>query len=280
MPDSYFSDIGPEKDNDLFPRSSLTGVIEIMNYNYFVESDKFHELQSFFDELAEEIYYSRLQKYNLGLGVAEPEIGILSDRIYIFSPLYLENDLPEMSSMVFKLFVELCNMLLAIALKHEVAIKGFAGIDQCIKTLATSGNPCRSSKKDTILLADVLKVFSFEEIFPAGLGQKFIPSFDLPVFHANNFLNANRLLSEITSIGIFMPDDIRNYPAAEISIFSDLLIETSLAGKKIFLANWSDWADKHHEDFPIEEVRESITKMVAWSENNYSLYWKNFSEIS
>ncbi len=280
MPDPYFSNEENIKDENLTPRSALTGVIEIMNYNYFLELDKFHELQSFFNELAKEFYFSSLQKYNLGLKIIEPEIRILSDRIYIFSPLYIENNLPEMSSMAFKLFVESCNIILAVALKHELAIRGFAGIDQCIKILASAGDSFRSSKKDSLLLSDVIKVFSFDEIFPEGMGQKFIPAVDLPVFHANNFFHANQLLSEIKAIGIYMPDDIRNFPAAEITIYSDHLIETTLEGKKIFLANWANWAEKHSEDFPMDEVRDSITRLASGKENNYSLFWKKFSEIS
>ncbi len=280
MPDSYFSNEGNMKDKNLSPRSALTGVIEIMNYNYFLEFDKFHELKLFYDELAQEIYFSRVQKCSYGLRVIEPEIRILSDRIYILSFLYLEDDLPEMSSMGFKLFVETCNMLLAVALKHELALRGFAGIDQCINIQASSGSPIQPSKKDNLVLSDVLKVFPFEEIFPEGMDQKFITPVNLQVFHSNNFLNATRLLSEINSVGIFMPINIKNYPAAEIAIYADLLIETKLEGKKLFVANWFNWADKHPENFPVRDVRENIARLALGSKNNYSSYWKKFSEIS
>jgi len=280
MPDSYFSIERKEPDNKLSPKSALTAVIEIMNFEAFLKPEKLSDLKSFYDELAQEIYYSKRLNYSHGLEVVKPEIRIISNRIYLFSFLHLEEKVPELSSMAFKLFVEYCNMVLALGLKHEMVIRGFAGPDKVIKTKVFSGSGNWMGKEDTLVLSDIIKVFPFDEIFPEGIDQVHIPAFELPVLHAGNFLNADILLNEIKAVGIYMPFEIQSLPSSELAVLSDLLKETSLNGKKIFVANWFNWADKHHQDFPVTEVRESIERLAKEKGSEYFLFWKNFHGIS
>ena len=280
MPDSYFSSEKNQNDKKFSTQSALTAVVEIMDYEYFMESDKFHELQSFYNELACELHTFQRQNYRRGFGAIKPDFRIMSDRIYVYSFLYLEENVPELSSMIFNIFVEACNMLLAVALKHEMVVRGIAGIDALFNTYVDSGSGSRLEKEDTLMLADMLKVFTFEEIFPEGLDQVFIPAVAIPVLHSHNFLHANHLLKEINAVGIYLPDTIRSYPAAELAIYSDLLIETSMEGEKVFAANWFNWADKHPENFPVEEVQQSIARLALCSESKYAGYWKKFNELS
>ncbi len=275
MPDSYYSQ---EKEQDLSLQSTLTAVVEIMNYNCFLESDKFHELQLFYKELATELYNMRLQNYGYGFEVIQPVITILADKLYIYSNLYLENDVPELNTMVFKIFVENLNILFAVGLKHEMVIRGFAGVDKGIKSMASSGITARTVKKDTLVLTDMLKVFRFDEIFPDEIDQKFAPALNFQSFHASNFLRASRLLQEINAVGIYFPEETRNYPFAEVSIYCDILIETALDDHMRFVTNWADWAEKHPENFPVEQVRDSISECASM-DPDFGLMWRKFSEI-
>ena len=279
MPDSYFSNKEAKKEINFVPRSGLTAVIEIMEYDNFVESEKFQELQSFFTDLAIEIHTSQRDNYRRGFGVIRPEFRIVSDRIYLYSFLHLEKNVPEVSSMVFNLFVDTCNMLFAIALKHEIAIRGIAGIDELLNSEVSSGSPSWLEKNDTLMLWDMLKVFSFEEIFPEGLEKVLIPAASLSVVHAGNFFHADSLLSEINAVGIYLPENIMNYPSAELAIYSDLLIETVMDDKKVFATSWENWAAKHAEGFPVNKVHESIKRLSKKTESKLSNYWKNFSKI-
>ncbi len=276
MPDSYFS---KEKGEDLSLRSTLTSVVEIMNYNYFLESDKLHELQLFYQQLAYEIYHMRLKNYGYGLEAIQPEITILSDRIYLYSDLHLEKDVPELQMMVFKIFVETLNLLLAIGLKHELAIRGFAGPDTGVRSLTTSGIAPRAEFKDRIFLADMLKVFSFDQIFPDELDQKFAPSLNFMSLHSGHFLHANSMLKEISAVGIYFPEKISKCPYAEVAIFSDMLIETNLEENMHFVCNWQNWAVRNAEKFPVEELSATIVEGANGDENIFGSMWRKFREI-
>lgn len=279
MPDSWFHSKIKKEEGLISNQSALTSVVEIMNFRYFHDLDKFHELNLFYEELAQEISYSRQKNYRFGFRVIEPEIVIISDKIYLFSRLFLEKNLPELSSMAFKLFVEYCNMILAVGFHHEIALRGFAGIDQGYRMTASSGGPARSTSKENLVLSDMLKVFHFDEIFPEGVGQALIPPARIPVMHSYRVLNSQKFLEEIPAVGIYFPESLRNFPLAEISIFSDMLSEVNLSGKKLFAANWQNWADSHPENFPMEEIKASLKRQVESSESGLGSFWKNYIEV-
>lgn len=269
-----------EKPSNNSPHSALTAVIEILNYQSSLEAGKFNPLPDFFSELANEIYSTKWKNYNHSYSAILPEIRIEADRIYLYSPLFLEKNLPDLSNLVFQLFVEFCNMLLAIALKHEIALRGIAGIDEVTKSKIYSGSVTRSKKKDTLMLGDMLKVFSFEEIFPEGIGEVFIPPVVISVYQSNILMRANHLLSEIKAVGIYWPEDILNYPAAEVSIYSDLLIETSINSRKMYAASWNNWVKKNPESFSEKDLSEVITSLANDSATDFAQYWDKFSKIS
>jgi hypothetical protein len=280
MHDPYFSFNQDKKDNHLSTRSALTAVVEIMNNDYFMESEKFHEIQLFYEELAREIYNSQLHHYSYGFGIIEPEIRIISNRIHFFSPLYLEDDVPELSSAVFKLFVEYLGMLQTVSLSHSLAIRGYAGIDKGLKTWASSGNTRQTDKKDTLVLSDMLKIFTLDDIFPDGMEQRFLPHVVLPLIHGDNFLHANRILTEINAIGIFMADEIGNFPCAEVAICADMLIETILDGKNLFMTNWVQWTEMHPDHYTVGEIKEKIARLSKGDEKNFASFWKKFKRLA
>lgn len=264
------------KDIKFQPVSSLTAVIEIVDYDYYVDFGKLYALQSYFSDLAGEIHKAERENYRRGFSVINPEFRIISNRIYVFSPLYIEKDVPELSSMVFNLFVGTCNMILAVSLRNKFTIRGIAGVDEFFDTSINSGNPSWLEKKDTLILSDMLKIFSFDEIFPDGLDRVFIPPASLKILHGLNFMKADKLLPNINSVGIFFPDSIRNYPSAELAIYSDMLLETSLNDKKVFASNWIDYAVKHEDTFNVEELRKNLSLMAENKESFYSEFWKKF----
>jgi len=278
VPDPYFSDIERDK-KKITARSALTAVIEILNYHYFQELDKYQDLQMFYEELSREIFQMRRQNYSFGFGVIEPEIIIHSDRINVFSFLYLEEEVPELNMMAFKIFSETLNMILATGLKHELAIRGFAGMDKGIRLHSSSGNAMQQDKKETMVLSDMLKVFSFDEIFPDGISQNFVLPVDFYSYHCNQFLNARKILDKINSIGIFCDAGTGKYPFSEVSIFSDILIETGLNGNMHYSANWINWAEKHPEQFPVRDVRAFISRKSGDTDCELQQYWKKFNDF-
>jgi hypothetical protein len=280
MNDPYSSNYQDKKDNHLSSRTALTAVVEIMNYDCFTESEKLQEIKLFYEDLANEIYSSQLHHYSYGFGIIEPEIRIVSNRIYFFSPLYLEDNVPELNSTVFKLFVEYLNMLQAVSLSHCLAVRGYAGIDKGYKTWVSSVHTSQTDKKDTLVLSDMLEIFTLDDIFPDGMEQRYLPHVVFPLVHGDNFLNTDRLLAEINAIGIYMPDEIRNYPCSEVSICADMLIETRLDGKNLFKANWVQWAEMHPDNYAVPDIMESIAALAKGDEKNYASLWKKFKSLA
>jgi hypothetical protein len=276
----YFStEAWEKKESSLKPYSAMTAVVEIMNFNFLIEQGKFDSILSFYKDIANEMYNIKMRDYNYGLNLLEPEIKIQSDRIYLYSHLYFEKNLTDLSSMVFKKFVELCNLIVSVALKQDIVLRGFAGIDEITQAELSSGNLKQSEKKDNLLHSDMLKVFSFNEIFPEGLDQVFIPPVSIPMFLCTNFLNADSYLSEITAVGIYLPIETGNSPSSEVAIYSGLLYETILDGKKVFAVNCFEWAQKHLDVFPTEAIKERISLKASDKDNKFAHYWKKFNAL-
>ena len=276
MPDPYFSSEG---ETPLQIQSALTAVVEIMNYDFFLEYDKLHELQLFYKELSDEIYHLRRQNYGFGFEVIQPQMVFLSDRIYLYSDLYLEKEVPELNMMVFKIFVETLNLLLAVGLKHQLALRGFAGPDKGSKMDVSSCMASRVEVKDSIVLTDMLKIFNFNQIFPDDIDQKFAPALNFTSIHSERLHRANSLLKEISAIGIYFPEKIQEAAYAEVAIFSDMLIETKLEDPMRFVCNWQNWAARHPGKFLLEEVTETITEAAGARENIFASMWRKFAEI-
>jgi len=278
MPDSFFSKKSnfPEM-KDIEAVSRISAFIDIINFTDILEQDDTDRLNEFYHELSQEIYNTRRNHYGLGLSAIEPEVNVMSGRFQLTAPLYLEKDLPELSAMVFKLFVEYCNMLLSVAIKHEIAVKGAGTIGNNYKGNAYSAKTGRSSSKETMVLSDLLEIFTFDEIFPEGFGQKVISPMTIPFFYGRDLSEALRQLESIEQIGIFFPKSIMEYPAAEISVFSEMLIETNVKGELMYSCNWKSWMEKKSDDYSMEEIMDEL-KSNSQGEGPEAKQWKTFLE--
>jgi len=276
MPDPYFTQRLREPDlKEINAVSRATGFIELPGFKELIENEEYDSINKFYHELSQELYNARRNNYSLGLRVIEPEISIYADRIQMASQLFLEKDLPELSAISFKLFVNFCNILLSVALKHEIPLRGFANIGDNFRGSVYSDNIGRAPSEDTMVLADLLEVFSFDEIFPDGFGQKVIPPVNIPYFYGKDLAESMNQLSSLNEIGIFMPGNILDYPATEITIYSDALIETKVNGDQMYTCNWRNWMEEHPENYSLDEISENLKTLVNRT-NGEGILWKRF----
>ncbi len=279
MPDSFFTDTsGGSEIREPVAASRVTSIIELMEFADLVKEDNIHYLNKFYHELSGEMYLARRQNYCLGLRALEPEIQIFSERIILSSPLFLEKNLPELSSVTFKLFVDFCNLILSVAIKNEIALKGFANIGTNFRGVAYSGNMTRAQARESMVLSDILEVFSFEEVFPEGFGPKVMPPVNIPYFYGEDISNSIIELSSISDIGIFMPTDILDIPCTEISVYSDMLLEKKIGKRKMFACNWKSWVEKNPENYSLDEITADLNSL-AESKNASGDLWKRFIEM-
>jgi hypothetical protein len=277
MPDSFFfphSSQSELKSPEALSRA--VAFIEIVGFDHLiVEEEEFDKVNTFFKELSQEFYYLRMDNYNRGLRVIEPEISITGDRIQLTSSVFLERNLPELSSFSIKLFVEFCNATMAVALRNDIPLKGMASIGDNYRGLSYSGEPGRSSTEDTMVLTDLMEVFSFEEIFPEGFGARIIPPVSIPYFFGKNLSQSLKQLKQLKEAGIFFPGDIIDIEAAEISIYSDILLETTIDGVKYYECNWKGWMEKNPDHYDLEEILADL-ECLSRSQSPNALLWKKF----
>ncbi|MFW5820757.1 MAG: hypothetical protein ACOCWA_05670 [Bacteroidota bacterium] len=279
MPDPFFSNnSGDSEIRDPVSASRVTAIIELMEFSDLVKEDNIKYLNDFYHDLSQEMYFARRQNYCLGLRVLEPEIQIVSERIILTSPLFLEKDLPELSSVAFKVFVDFCNLILSVALKHEIALKGMGNIGENFRGMVFSGNMTRAQARESMVLSDILKVFTFEEIFPEGFGQKIMPPVNIPYFYGEDISNSITQLSSVNDIGIFMPLDILENSCTEITVYSEMLVEQKVGRKKMYACNWKTWVEKNPENHSLEEIRNNLLDLSN-SENGRGKVWKRFMEL-
>ncbi|MFW5821242.1 MAG: hypothetical protein ACOCWA_08130 [Bacteroidota bacterium] len=279
MPDSFFSKKPGESEiKEAVAASRVTAIIELMEFPDLVKEDNIQYLNQFYHDLSQEMYLARRQNYCLGLRELEPEIQIFSERIILSSPLFLEKELPELSSVSFKLFVDFCNLILSVALKHEIALKGMGNIGDNFRRMVYSGNMTRAQARESMVLSDILKVFTFEEIFPEGFGQKIMPPVNIPYFYGEDISDSISQLSTINEIGIFMPLDILDNPCTEISVYSDMLVEKKVGRKKMYSCNWKTWVEKNPENHSFEDIQEILLDLSR-RENGMGEVWKRFFEV-
>lgn len=276
MPDSFFSPKPRQYDTQSTTAvSTATAFIEITGYRQILQDEDNNILSRFFQELSQEYYNLRRNNYNMGLRVIEPDISITGGRIQLSSKLFLEKNLPELSSFAFKLFVEVCNATMAVALKNDLPLKGMANIGENYKGSTYSGNIGKSAAKDTMVLSDLLEVFTFEEIFPEGFGQKIIPPVSIPFFYGKDLLEIERRFQEIDEAGIFMPLEILDTPATEIAVYSDMLIETKVSNHHMYECNWKSWIEKNPDSFDLDEILADL-ECLSRSESPNAAIWKKF----
>ncbi len=261
------------------PQSQVISCIEILGFNRLVEEGEISTIQVFYERVAQEIYNTRKKNYSWGFKVIEPEFLNLSDRIYLTSKLYFDEDMADLNSVVFKLFIEFNNIVLSTALHMHIPVKGIIRIGNVYKGTVTSRKPALVSGKEPLILNDLLKVFSFGEIFPHGFSSGMIPAVDMPFHFGENLSQMQADLDNIEAVGIFMPLEYRNETATEVTILSNMMTATEVNGKALFVCNWMEWMNSYQECSPdnIIAFAESAGKD---KQKSYSKYWQSLLNYS
>lgn len=229
------------------PQSQLISCIEILGFNQLISGGEISTIQVFYEKIAQEIYNTRKKNYTWGFKVIEPEMLSLSNKLYLTSRLYFDKDLTDLNSVVFKLFIEFNNIILSTALHMHLPVKGIIRMGNVYSGTVTSRKPALVSGKEPLILGDLLKVFSFGEIFPHGFSSGMIPAVEMPYHFGENLSQLEADLEGINAVGIFMPLEYRNNPATEVTILSNMLRATEVDGKGLFVCNWKEWMSSYRE---------------------------------
>ena len=229
------------------PHSQVTSCIQIPGFDAMVAKGDISTIQVFFERIAQEIYNTRKKNYTWGFRVIEPEFHNFSDRIILVSKLYKEENLADLNSVIFKLFTEFNNIILSTALHMHIPIHGVIRIGDTYRGTVKSRKPALVSGKDPLILSDLFKVFSLGEIFPNGFSDGMIPAVDMPFHFGESFCKSLDELSTLESIGIFMPIEHTKDKVTDVTILSNMIVETEIDGKKTFVCNWKEWMSEHSD---------------------------------
>jgi len=261
------------------PHSHVNSCIQIPGFDEMVTNGEISTIQVFYERIAQEIYNTRKRNYSWGFLVIEPEFFNFSDRIILVSKLYKEEDLADLNSVVFKLFAEFNNIILSTALHMHIPIRGIIRIGDTYRGAMKSKKPAIVSSKDPLILSDLLKVFSIGEIFPKGFSEGLIPSVDVPYHFGESFRKSYMELSSLDSIGIFMPYEHTKNHIIDVTVLSNMIVETEIDEHKIFACNWQEWMSEFSEC--------SSENIIAFAEaeadntvSPYSKRWQSFVNYS
>jgi hypothetical protein len=243
------------KDKDIFQpvndpiasHSQVSSCIEIMDFDDMVRDGEIAKIQVFFERIGQEVYNARKKNYTWGFKVIEPEFYNFSEHMVLVSKLYKEENLADLNSVVFKLFTEFNNIILSTALHMHIPIRGIIRIGNTYRGSLKSKKPALVSGKDPLILSDLLKVFSFGEIFPAGFSEGFIPAFDMPFHFGESLTRSFKEVYEIDSVGIFMPMEHNKEKTADVTILSNMIVEADIHGQKWLACNWMEWMSGHSD---------------------------------
>ena len=261
------------------PHSQVSSCIQIPGFNKLVENGEISTIQVLFERIAQEIYNTRKKNYSWGFRVIEPEFINFSDRIILVSKLYKEENLADLNSVIFKLFTEFNNIILATALHMHIPIRGIIQIGETYRGTVKSRKPALVSGKDPLILSDLLKVFSIGEIFPNGFSEGMIPAVDMPFHFGESFCKSFAELSVLEAIGIFMPKEHMKDKIADVTILSNMTVETELNGQKILVCNWKEWMSEH-SDCSVENIIAFAEEEAGNSNSPYAERWKTLINYS
>lgn len=261
------------------PQSQVSSCIEIQGFHRLVEEGEISTIQVFYERVAQEIYNTRKKNYSWGFKVIEPEFLNLSDRILLSSKLYYDEDMADLNSVVFKLFIEFNNIILSTALHMHIPVKGIIRIGNVYKGTVSSKKPALVSGKEPLILNDLLKVFSFGEIFPHGFSSGMIPAVEMPFQFGENLSQLQTDLANIEAVGIFMPLEYRNETATEVTILSNMLTATEVNGRALFVCNWKEWMSSYIECSP-DNILAYAEAAGKNGQEPYSKYWQSLVNYS
>ena len=261
------------------PHSQVSSCIQIPGFDKMVENGEISTIQVFFERIAQEIYNTRKKNYSWGFRVIEPEFLNFSDRIILVSKLYKEESLTDLNSVIFKLFIEFNNIILATALHMHIPIRGIIQIGETYRGTVKSRKPALVSGKDPLILSDLLKVFSIGEIFPNGFSEGMIPAVDMPFHFGESFCKSFAELSVIEAVGIFMSTEHMKDKIADVTILSNMLVKTEVNGQKILACNWKEWMSEH-SDCSADNIIAFAEEEAGFSNSPYAARWKTLINYS
>ncbi len=229
------------------PHTQLSACIEILGFQQMVANNEVDKIQVFYERMGQEIYNARKKNYSWGFRVIEPQFLNFSERIILVSRLYKEETLADLNSVVFKLFTEFNNIVLATALDMHIPIRGMIRIGETYRGAVRSRKPAVMSGKDPLILSDLLKVFTINEIFPNGFSEGLIPAVDVPFHFGAGICQSFSDITSLDTIGIFMPAEFNVGSTADVTILSNMMAETKIDGKEYFACNWKEWMIERSE---------------------------------
>jgi hypothetical protein len=233
----------------------------------------------FLERIGQEIYNTRKKNYSWGFKVIEPEFLNFSEHMVLVSKLYNEENLMDLNSVVFKLFTEFNNIILATALHMQIPIRGIIRIGNTYRGSLMSKKPAVVTGKDPLILSDLLKVFSIGEIFPNGFSEGLIPAFEMPYHFGESLTRSFKEVYEFDSIGIFMPMEHNRDKTADVTILSNMMVETVVNGKKWLACNWKEWmGDK--SDCSIETIHAYASAEAEDTSSPHAEKWKSLIDYS
>ena len=231
-------------------RSQLTACIEILNFDDLLQKGEINTIQVFYESIAQEIYNTRKKNYTWGFRVIEPEFRNFMGNLVLVSKLYKEENLYDLNSVIFKLFTEFCNIILSTALHMHIPIRGMVHIGENYMGKLKSRKPAVISGNDPLILSDLLKVFTLNEIFPTGYRDGLIPAVHMPFHFGQGLCQSKEQLESVESIGIFMSQEFNQDKMADVTILSNMMAEAEVNGMKCFACNWKEWMSEHLDCSP------------------------------
>jgi hypothetical protein len=260
------------------PHSQVCACIEILNFREMVEQGDLDRIQVLYERIGQEIYNTRKKNYSWGFRVIEPQFINFSERIVLVSKLYKEEHLNDLNSVVFKLFIEFNNIILSTALHMHTPLHGIIRIGETYRGAVRSRKPAVMSGKDPLILSDLLKVFSIEEIFPTGFSEGLIPAVDIPFHFGEGIFKAIEEVNALESIGVFMPVEHNRDKIADVTILSGMMSEVELQGHKFYACNWKEWMSEHTDCFSDNIIAYAETQIKE--KGKYAAAWKNLIDYS
>lgn len=257
----------------------VSSCIEILGFPELMAADDVSTIQVFYERIGQEIYETRKKNYSWGFRVIEPQFLNFAERLVLVSKLYEEEDLKDLNSIIFKLFTEFNNIIISTAMHMHLPIQGMIRIGKTYRGAVRSKKPAVMTGKDPLILSDLLKVFTIGEIFPSGFSEGLIPAVDIPFHFGEGLCKSFAEITQLESIGIFMPPDQNVDNIADVSILSGMMSETKINGKPSLVCNWKKWMSEHSECYP-DNVLAFAENESSNKDNPQAAKWRSLVEYS
>lgn len=259
--------------------SQLFSCIQLPDFPSLLAKGQVSTIQVFFERVAQEIYSTRKKNYSWGFGVIEPRFINFCDQILLISRLYKEEDLADLNSVIFKLFTEFNNIILATALNMHLPLRGIMRTGQVYEGTLRSRKPALVSGKDPLILSDLLKVYSFGEIFPSGYTDGMIPAVEMPFHFGESLCQSLMEVNQLESIGIFLPAAYAKDSITEVTILSNMLTGIYVDGQNLFACNWKEWM-KGQSDCSPENIIAFAESEAGNEKGTYAAHWRSLAEYA